>query len=190
MGAVQQLRQEIVLGLNADSTEFCPVEGLQHLLAVGTYELDEASQQRQGLLYLYELTATVTHDSDIGNCSWHLQQLHTQPLPGIFDMRWHCRAPARLLAACADGNLHLLNHTQSNASHQLQSVQQVEVASGAMTLSLDISASGANVVTSSSAGILCKLQVRLPNTNKPMNEAICLVGFSRNYLNCLFLATI
>ena len=156
---MQQLHQEIVLSLNADSTEFCPVESLEHLLAVGTYELDESSQTRNGLLYLYELVSSSLQDSNSSSSSWHLQQLQTQFLPGVFDMKWHCNAPAHAIAACADGNLHLFKVNHTAGSHSLQSVQQTEVAPDAMALSLDVSASGDKVITSSSAGMLCTVQV-------------------------------
>lgn len=156
---MQQLHQEIVLSLNADSTEFCPVEGLQHLLAVGTYELDESSQTRNGLLYLYELVSSSLQDSNSSSSSWDLQQLQTQPVPGIFDMKWYCYAPAHAIAACADGNLHLFKDNNNADSHSLQRVQQAEVATDAMALSVDVSASGDKVVTSSSAGMLCTVQV-------------------------------
>ncbi|KAK9827230.1 hypothetical protein WJX74_011066 [Apatococcus lobatus] len=38
--------------LNADFAAFCPVDGMQQLLAVGTYQLDETSQKRVGRLHL------------------------------------------------------------------------------------------------------------------------------------------
>ena len=156
---MQRVHQEIILSLNADSTEFCPIDGLQHLLAVGTYELDEASQRRQGLLHLYALTSSPAQDCGTSLCNWQLQQLHIQELAGIFDMQWLCKAPARLLTACADGNLHLFEEKPTSGSHQLASMQQAEVAAHAMALSLDISESGDNIMTSSSTGMLCNLQV-------------------------------
>lgn len=39
---------ELTLELQPDSVEWCPNEGLQHLLAVGTYQLDEATTTRHG----------------------------------------------------------------------------------------------------------------------------------------------
>ena len=49
------LLHSITLDLNPDSTEFCPWPGHHALLAVGTYQLDEASQQRLGRLHLYQM---------------------------------------------------------------------------------------------------------------------------------------
>ncbi|KAG1681139.1 hypothetical protein FOA52_015582 [Chlamydomonas sp. UWO 241] len=44
------------LSLHADCAEWCPQAALTHALAVGTYQLDEASGQRHGRLYVYELS--------------------------------------------------------------------------------------------------------------------------------------
>ena len=156
---MQHLHHEIILSLNADSTEFCPIDGLQHLLAVGTYELDEATQRRQGLLHLYALIRSPAADGNMSPCNWQLQQLQSQDLAGIFDMQWLCKAPARLMTACADGNLHLFEAKPTSDSHQLESIEHAEVAADAMALSLDISDSGSQVITSSSTGMLCNVQV-------------------------------
>lgn len=43
------------LPLNTDVAEWCPTPQATSLLAVGTYQLDEASQQRLGRLHLYQL---------------------------------------------------------------------------------------------------------------------------------------
>ncbi len=42
------LHEERTLDLHADSAEWCPQPGSQDYLAVGTYQLDEASNQRHG----------------------------------------------------------------------------------------------------------------------------------------------
>lgn len=42
------LHEKRTLDLNADSAEWCPQPGSQEYLAVGTYQLDEASKQRHG----------------------------------------------------------------------------------------------------------------------------------------------
>ena len=98
--------------VNGDSTECCPVLALQHLLAVGTYELDEATKYRRGRLYLYALQqqqqqqgeahiATLDKEQQLKEMELHadeacpptytLHQQHTQDVPGILDMKW--RAP-------------------------------------------------------------------------------------------------
>lgn len=154
------VHQELTLSLNADSAEFCPLEGLQHILAVGTYQLEEATQTRQGLLYLYGLKAEFRPDRSDGRHSWRLEELHTRSISGVFDMRWLCnKSPACLLAACADGNVHLLSLQQLADNQYLHSAQQVTVAPDAMAMSLDISSSGDQVIISSSAGMLTRAQV-------------------------------
>ena len=47
------LLDERVLDLPADCAEFCPDNSGNHLLAAGTYELNEETQRRTGRLYLY-----------------------------------------------------------------------------------------------------------------------------------------
>ena len=43
-----RMHDAITVDLNADSTEWCPAAGDENLLAVGTYQLDEASGKRNG----------------------------------------------------------------------------------------------------------------------------------------------
>ena len=40
--------------LTADSVEWCPCKELYHILACGTYQLDEKAGKRHGTLSLYE----------------------------------------------------------------------------------------------------------------------------------------
>lgn len=74
--------QEILLDLNSDCAEFCTDEHHYNLLAVGTYQLDEASTKRNGRLYLYSLHAAEEQDGP------QLQQLASLNVPGIFDLQW------------------------------------------------------------------------------------------------------
>jgi hypothetical protein len=53
------------LGLNTDSTECCPIPGLRHLLAVGAYELDEATKTRRGRIWLKALRARQSGQNDV-----------------------------------------------------------------------------------------------------------------------------
>lgn len=159
------LYQEKVLTVNADSTEFCPLQDFAHLLAVGTYELDESTQTRHGLLHLYTLSGEGHAKADLANKTvgdigrWQLQEMHTLPISGIFDMRWQNTHPACLLAACADGSLHMLALEQSDSSFHLTEQQKVMVSEGAMALSVDIAPSGNQFVVSSSPGAISALQV-------------------------------
>lgn len=40
--------------LSADSVEWCPTPGLQHLLACGTYQLNEKDKLRHGSLLVFD----------------------------------------------------------------------------------------------------------------------------------------
>ena len=160
------LHQEEVLAVNADSTEFCPLETLRRILAVGTYELDVNSQTRHGLLYLYHLQRAPANCRDPAADSsqvqkWRMQRVQTFSMPGIFDMKWQPIQPARLLAACADGRLHVLLVHQAEDACQITRQQAVQVSDKAMAVSLDVSSSGQQVVSSLSDGSLSTLQVLL-----------------------------
>lgn len=91
--------------LNTDVVEWCPAPQHRRCLAVGTYQLDESSGQRQGRLHLYTLSP-----------AWKLQPAAALDLPGIFDLRWHPTHPTPLLAAAlADGSVRLLSLTEDEA---------------------------------------------------------------------------
>lgn len=158
------VHQEATLAVNADSTEFCPLDTLQQILAVGTYELDEETQTRYGELCVYRL------ETASGNCNsqdaesicipaWWMQRIQTFPMSGIFDMKWQPVQPARLIVACADGSLHVLAVQQAGNDCKLTRQQAVQVSDTGMAVSLDIAALGWQVVSSSSDGSLSVLQV-------------------------------
>ena len=158
------VHQETTLAVNADSTEFCPLETLQHILAVGTYELEEKTQTRHGELCMYFLEKLPAKCSDQDADSshapdWQMQCVQSLPVSGIFDMKWQPVQPARLVAACADGSLHVLAVQQAGRSCQITKQQAVQVSDRGMAVSLDIAASGQQVVSSSSDGSLSVLQV-------------------------------
>ena len=90
------------------SAEWCPEAAAASVLAVGTYQLDEASQQRLGKLLIYRLAAP-DGDSSAPRQPPQLVPLSSLQLPGIFDLRWHPRsAMPQLAAALADGSLRLM----------------------------------------------------------------------------------
>jgi hypothetical protein len=118
---LQQLHDSRVLDLNADSAECCPVPGLRHWLAVGTYQLQESTQQRLGRLYLFALAAD--HRWKLANYS-STQQLQ---VPGIFDLKWWPHSwpgagspavAAVLGGALADSSLRLFRATQQQPETQ------------------------------------------------------------------------
>lgn len=158
------LHHESVLTVNPDSTEFCPLQDLRNLLAVGTYQLDEKTQDRHGLLHLYAISSKGLSKVQLADgttdCThhWQLEQTSAVPISGIFDMKWQVAQPARLLAACAEGSLHVLALQLSDDTSWLVEQQTIVVSEGAMALSLDIAACGQRVVASSSAGTMSALQ--------------------------------
>ncbi len=71
--------------LTADSVEWCPVSSTKQLLALGTYQLDEATRKRLGSLSLYQYSHEATGDS-----LSQVAQSHTDSLrSGILDMKWY-----------------------------------------------------------------------------------------------------
>jgi hypothetical protein len=121
-----QCHQELLLDLNADCAEFCPTQGHHEWLAVGTYQLDEATSIRHGRLYLYSLQQQQQQQEKV----WQpqLQQLATLDVPGIFDLQW-TYVPAVSTAPCmglalADGTLRLVTVQSAAAQHTAQDQQQ------------------------------------------------------------------
>ena len=178
---MSSLHQEVVLNVNADSTEFCPISGLQNLLAVGTYELEETSQTRHGLLHLYVLgtdsqaSKPISAEPTDRDTSWQMQLLQKVPISGIFDMRWQHQHPACLLAACADGSLYLLSVEQTTSSPQLVKQQAISISDDAMAVSLDVVGSGQDIVVSLSSGTVSSLQVQTYPQLLQCNRQSCTV---------------
>jgi hypothetical protein len=152
------LHQALELELNADSTEFCPWPESLDLLAVGTYQLDEATQSRLGRLHLYTLHAA--HADNGAGPSYSLGLEDMQDMPGIFDLKWApCGARSCMLgAALADGTLRLLEverptsrsepeeqpgsrqqqHQQQHQQRRIKEASRCQATSeGSMVLSLD-----------------------------------------------------
>lgn len=98
----------LVAGEQPCTAEWCPDAAAASLLAVGTYQLDEASQTRLGKLLMYRLAAP-DGDSSGPPPPPQLAPLSSLDLPGIFDLRWQPRsAMPQLAAALADGSVRLL----------------------------------------------------------------------------------
>ena len=139
----------VTLDLNTDVVEWCP--GHQRCLAVGTYQLNEATGAREGRLHLFSFTP-----------ARKLELVAAHDIPGIFDLRWHPRHDSPLIAAAlADGSVRLL------ALKQCASWQEVcctGVQPAAMAVSLDYSRcqgqEGSTLAVSYSDGTLQQLQVR------------------------------
>ena len=112
MASEPQLLAALTLGCNADSTEFCPVPALSHLLAVGTYELIEERQERVGQCLLYAFDPEAAKDGPV------LQLLASRDVPGVFDLKWGAlggQLDAPILgAALADGTIRALKPVRAN----------------------------------------------------------------------------
>lgn len=110
-GNEQCRHQELILDVNADGAEFCTAPGFFQLLAVGTYQLDEATRERHGRLHVYSL-ATTSSSSSSASTIPSLELAATLDLPGIFDLQWS-QLPSIHDMPCiglalADGSIQLL----------------------------------------------------------------------------------
>jgi hypothetical protein len=140
------LHEERTLDLHADSAEWCPQPGSQDYLAVGTYQLDEASNQRHGrwavitvcMLSIAQEAArlqtqisrcppaccrlylfTVSHEHTDQQQGWRLQERATLQCSGIFDMRWAPHTASPMLAlALSSGDVQLVQQ-QSHEWHPM-----------------------------------------------------------------------
>ena len=156
-GFTGTFHQEFVLQLNADVVEWCPLQTQARVLAVGTYELDEASNQRQGILYFYNLQGNIT-DGEDGNVS--MQQLYAHELVGIFDISWLPVGPLSLTVALADGSIRLMRLLPSSVTTVLDEVSSLTVASeGSMALSIECNVGGNQAVASYSSGEIAMVEL-------------------------------
>ena len=165
----------LTLPMNTDVVEWCPAAAppAARCLAVGTYQLDEATGQRAGRLHLFVLDAPTDK----------LRLLAAVDLPGVFDIRWRpaaaagvspaAAAPPLLAAALADGSVRLYAVTltaEGAAAGQLEAGSLEEVYStgappeAALAVSLDYARcrgdEGAALAVSYSDGSLQHFQVR------------------------------
>lgn len=69
--------------LGADSVEFCPISGLQHLFVCGTYKLLEQEKRKIGRLYLFQLS---------NNDKTSLKELQQLERGAILDLKWNFRS--------------------------------------------------------------------------------------------------
>lgn len=83
MAVVSKRLTQLDTLLTADSVEWCPLNTSMQLLAVGTYQLDEASQRRHGSLSLVKYSPETSHLTSLFRASTN--KLHS----GILDMKWY-----------------------------------------------------------------------------------------------------
>ncbi|XP_065177825.1 diphthine methyltransferase-like [Sycon ciliatum] len=156
------LHHKFDTGLNADSVEFCTVDGYRHLLACGLYQLKEGEgepSRRHGSLLLY-------HVSEESACaSVACSEIHRiEDIDGILDMKWfpHLigQRPA-LVVARADGLCCIYSFAlEQQDSAESKLIASCAVADQGLSLSVDISPSSTSehavVLTTTSHGdVVC-----------------------------------
>ncbi|CAH6788653.1 diphthine methyltransferase [Phodopus roborovskii] len=140
-GTMQAL-QAVDTEFTADSVEWCPVEGCEHLMACGTYQLRtpedqpaldvNKSQVRLGRLYLYSFNED--------NTAKPLVEIQRRDCSAILDMKW-CHIPVSghilLGLANANGSVELLHLMEYENSHTLQPISSLTLEERCLSLSLD-----------------------------------------------------
>ncbi|KAK7799749.1 hypothetical protein U0070_010756 [Myodes glareolus] len=140
---VLQTLQAVDTEFTADSVEWCPVEGCQHLMACGTYQLRTPEDQpaldvsepqvRLGRLYLYSFNEDNTANP--------LVEVHRRDSPAILDMKWcHIPVSGHILLGLADASgsvelLRLIEHEKN--SYTLQPMSSLTLEERGLSLSLD-----------------------------------------------------
>jgi hypothetical protein len=175
-------QDRLTLPLPADVAEWCPHPAALSALALGTYQLDESSQQRVGRLHMYRLERPEAAAAGADEAAQQalppppplrLSQLSALDLPGIFDLRWHpTSAMPQLAAALADGSVRLLDFGaelasggsgDAGASPRVTQLPGGEEAAQGMAVSLDYSrcpsCPGEQLAVSFSSGELQLFQV-------------------------------
>ncbi|XP_037586245.1 diphthine methyltransferase [Cebus imitator] len=142
--------QTVDTELTADAVEWCPLRGLRHLLACGTYQLRRADepagpqseggmeveepQIRLGRLFLYSF-------NENNNSTHPLVEVQRKDTSAILDMKW-CHIPvaghALLGLADASGSIQLLRLAESEKSgHMLEPLSSLALEQQCLALSLD-----------------------------------------------------
>ena len=144
------LVQETTLGTRASCLQFCSSTGFEHLLALGTYQLDESTQSRRGELQLYSATSPGT---DSG-----LKLLCSSFTAGAFELTWCPHVPQFALAlSSGQVELYSLGAAASEPVHSLKG--SLACFQDAMCTSLSFSAgqTSDDLAVSSSKGYCCLL---------------------------------
>jgi diphthamide biosynthesis protein 7 len=133
------VHEQLTLELNADVAEWCPLPSPhRRLIAAGTYQLNETTQQREGRLYIYKLDGEIKKNAQLS-----LHNVTTYDLPGIFDLKWlpenfSSNEQPTIATALADGSLTLLSLTNTDQDKQeIVEISRIESPEGGMALSLD-----------------------------------------------------
>ncbi|XP_039317379.1 diphthine methyltransferase isoform X5 [Saimiri boliviensis] len=141
--------QTVDTELTADAVEWCPLRGLRHLLACGTYQLRRAGgpagpgsqggmeveepQIRLGRLFLYSFKEN--------NSTHPLVEVQRKDTSAVLDMKWcHIPVAGRALLGLADasGSVQLLRLAESEKSgHMLEPLSSLALEQQCLALSLD-----------------------------------------------------
>jgi len=114
-----------ILTYNADSCEFCPIEGHTKLFVCGTYQLLEEQKTKVGKLYLFNIDSKVK-----------LNQLQQFDTGAILDLKWsHKRFADQVSLGQVDagGMLTIFGLEEDH----LSSIQRISLSKDAIGLSLD-----------------------------------------------------
>ncbi|XP_075415848.1 diphthine methyltransferase isoform X1 [Tenrec ecaudatus] len=143
-----QLLQTVDTEYTADSVEWCPVEGSRHILACGTYQLQQPEEwpgmrkddvglnwdppARLGRLYLYSFNEE--------SPATPLVEIQRRDMSAILDMKWcHVAVAHHTLLGLADagGSLQVLHVVDSENNYSLQPYASVSFGEQSLALSLD-----------------------------------------------------
>ncbi|URE46181.1 WD domain, G-beta repeat [Musa troglodytarum] len=140
---------------NADVVEFCSHYPFHHILAAGTYTLQEGTQpHREGSISLFSA------DPVVG-----LELLCRVSTVGVFDIKWSPSGESihpLLAQADADGCIGLYNLSKTETENEGSILKEVcsEKVSSSMCLCVDWKPSGSSVCLGLSDGSICMVTVR------------------------------
>ena len=161
-----ELSLDMPLAGQAATAAFCPSPGSTQLLAVGSYELDQATGLRNGTTELL----SVLPEPD-GACT--VEPIASLPSAGVFELIWNCDGPSVLLgSALADGSVRLLLLKQMDEPQLSVGTTASIFTDGALCTNLAFghASTDAEIAASSSAGDLAVLsQVRHGGLGLQMN---------------------
>ena len=143
-----ELLLDMPLEEQAATAAFCPVSGSTQLLAVGTYELDEATGQRIGSTVLLSVKSGASTGCTV-------DPVASLPSAGVFELAWSCHGSSVVLGrALADGCVSLLDHEGQAEPGLTSGTSARAFDGGALCTNLSFSPAGSadQVAVSSSAG--------------------------------------
>ena len=143
-----ELVLDMPLAGQAATAAFCPCPGSTQLLAIGSYELDQATGLRNGTTELL----SVLPDAD-GACTAECKA--SLPSAGVFELAWNCSGPSALVGtALADGSLRLLSLKHVDEPQLSRGATASIAGDGALCthLAFGHASSDAEIAASSSAG--------------------------------------